>query len=92
MPMDVMATTTIVQDITTAIVTKIMTGMVDTAIITTMEDIIEIIITTVDTADRVMIRIDIEHRASILVLVDMETTFVMAMGASKVSSSVVVAE
>ncbi len=87
--MDVMATTTIVQDITTTIVTKIMTGMVDTTIITTMAGITDITITMVDTkdtvdrTDRVMIRIDIGHRVSILVLVDMGTALVIAMDAGK---------
>lgn len=99
MPKDVMATTTTVQGFT-AIVTKNMIGMVDIIIISTMTDIIEIINTmagiteiintTVDTKDMVIIRIDIGRLTSILDLVDMETTLVLAMGAGKVSSNVAV--
>jgi len=91
-----MATKTIVQGFT-AIVTKNMTIMVDNIIISTMTEITDRIITmagitdiintTVDTKDMVIIRINIGRRTSFLDLVDMETTLVPAMGAGKVSSN-----
>ncbi len=96
--MDVMATTTTTVQGFTAIVTKNMTGMVDIIIISTMTDIIDIIITmagitdrintTVDTKDMVITRIDIGRRTSILDLVEMETILALAMGAGKVGSNV----
>ena len=86
MPKDVMATTAIVQDIMTTINTKDMTDMVNAILTSTMAGIADVISTEADTIDMIMVRLDIERRASVLVLVDMKTAFVMAMGAGKVSS------
>ncbi len=69
-------------------------GTVASNIRNTMVGITERIISTVDIIDMVIIRIGTVDHTSILILVDINATLVIdkgAMGASKVSSNVVVA-